>query len=91
MVFENREEEKDLKSRNKGKEDHSHSQQIKLNNFTISLLDMRKEVLYPISIAIEADLAYYKKLTDLTPLTLQTFGISIPCTKGKLTLISVNL
>ena len=54
VVFENREEEEDLKSRNKGKEDHSYSQQIKLNTLTVSFLDMRKEILYPISIAIEA-------------------------------------
>ena len=37
-----------------GKEDHSHFQRIKLNNFTASLWDTRKEVLYPISIAVEA-------------------------------------
>ena len=53
MVFENNEEETDLKSRDKGKEDHSHSQQIKLKNFTVSLWDTRKEVLHPISIAVE--------------------------------------
>ena len=41
--------------KDKGKEDHSHSQQIKLNNFTVSLWDIRKEVLYPISIAFEAE------------------------------------
>ena len=46
--------ETDLKSRDEGKEDHSHSQQIKLNNFTVSLWDMRREVLYPISIAMKA-------------------------------------
>ena len=37
VVFENKEEETDLKSSDKGKEDHNHSQQIKLNNFTVSL------------------------------------------------------
>ena len=37
VVFKNREEEKDLTSRNKRKGDHSHSQQIKKNNFTVSL------------------------------------------------------
>ena len=37
----------------KKKEDHGHSQQIKLYNFTVSLFDKRK-VLYLISIAIEA-------------------------------------
>ena len=52
MVFENKEEETDLKSRDKRKEDYSHSQQLIWNNFTVSLWDMRKEVLYPISIAI---------------------------------------
>ena len=58
--FENKEEEKDLKSRDKVKEDHSNSQQIKSNNFTASLWDTRKEILYPISITIEADLSAYK-------------------------------
>ena len=33
-------EETDLKSRDEGKESHSHSQQIKLNNFTVSLWDL---------------------------------------------------
>ena len=37
MVFENKEEETDVKSSNKGKDDQSHSHQIKLNNFTVSL------------------------------------------------------
>ena len=31
-----------------------HSQQIKLNKFTVSLLDKRREILYPISTATEA-------------------------------------
>ena len=44
-VYENKEKETDLKSRDKGKEDRSHSQQIKLNNFNVSFLDERKEVL----------------------------------------------
>ena len=48
-----KERETDLKSRDEGKEDHGLSQQIKLNNFTVSLWDKRKEVLYPISIAME--------------------------------------
>ena len=52
---------KDLKSRNKGKEEHRHSQQIKLNNFTVSFLDMRKEVLHPISIAIKVKLVFFNK------------------------------
>ena len=39
--------------RDRGKEDHGHSQQIKLNNFNISLCDKRKEFLYPISIERE--------------------------------------
>ena len=52
--FENKVEETNLKSRDKWKEDHSHSQQNKFNNFTVSLWDTRKEVLHPISIATEA-------------------------------------
>ena len=49
-----RERETDLKTRDEGKEDHGHSQQIKLNNFNISLWDKRKEILYPISIVTKA-------------------------------------
>ena len=45
--------ETDLKSRDREKEDHSHSQQIKLNNITVSLWDKRKVVLYPYLIAME--------------------------------------
>ena len=37
VVFEYKEEETNLKSSDKGKEDHSHSQPIKLNYFTVSL------------------------------------------------------
>ena len=44
-----RKRETDLKIWNEGKEDQGHSQQIKLNNFNISLWDKRKEILYPIS------------------------------------------
>ena len=43
-----------MKTWGEGKEDHGHSQQIKLNNFNISLWDKRKEILYPISIATKA-------------------------------------
>ena len=50
-VYENKEREKHRESRNEGKEGHCHSQQIKQNNFTVSLWDKRKEVLYPISSA----------------------------------------
>ena len=39
-----KEREADLKIRDEGKEDHSHSQQIKLNNFNVSLWDKRKEI-----------------------------------------------
>ena len=46
-----RETETDLNLQDEGKEDHGHSQQIKLNNFNISLWDKRKEILYPISTA----------------------------------------
>ena len=53
--------------REKGKEDHGHSQQIKLNNFTFSLWDKRKEVLYPISIAMEAVWAQKVHLEGATP------------------------
>ena len=51
MVYRNvkRERHTDLKIRDKGKEDHGHSQQIKLNNFNVSLWDKREEILYPIS------------------------------------------
>ena len=49
-----RERDTDLKTWDEGKEDHGHSQQIKLNNFNISLWDKRKEILYPISIATKA-------------------------------------
>ena len=49
-----RERETDLKSKDEGKEDHGHSQQIKLGNFTVNLWYKRKKVLYPISIAMEA-------------------------------------
>ena len=55
VVFEHKEEETDLKARDKEKEDHSHFQQIKLNKFTVSLWHTRKEVLYPITIAIKAN------------------------------------
>ena len=41
VVYENKERETDLKSRDEVTEDHSHSQQIKLNNFTVSLWDKR--------------------------------------------------
>ena len=43
-VYEIKEKETDLKSRDKGKEDHTHSHQIKWNNFTFSHWDKRKEV-----------------------------------------------
>ena len=43
-----------LKTWDEGKEDHGHSQQIKLNTFNISLWDKRKEILYPISITTKA-------------------------------------
>ena len=49
-----RERETDLKTWYAGKEDHGHSQQIKLNNSNIILWDKRKEILYPISIATKA-------------------------------------
>ena len=52
VVFENKKEETDLKSGDTGKENSSNSQQFKLNNFTVILLDKRKEE-YPISIAME--------------------------------------
>ena len=54
LVYENVKTETDLKIRDEGKEDHCHSQQIKLNNFAVSLWDKRKEILYQISIATEA-------------------------------------
>ena len=41
------------KMKDKGKEDKGHSQQIKLNNFTVSLGNKRKKVLNPISTATE--------------------------------------
>ena len=44
LEVENKEEETDLKPRDKGKEDHSHFQPIKLNNFTVSHWDTRKEL-----------------------------------------------
>ena len=50
MDYEKYEKETHLKKRDsKGKEDHRHCQQIKLNNFTVSLWDKKTEVLYPIS------------------------------------------
>ena len=52
--MESKERDTDLKTWDEGKEDHGHSQQIKLNNFDISLWDKRKEILYPISIATKA-------------------------------------
>ena len=58
MVYGNKETETDLKSKYEGKEDPGHSQQIKVNSFTVSLLDKRREVLYPISIAMEAVNSY---------------------------------
>ena len=33
-----------MKIKDEGKEDHCHSQLIKLNNFTVSLLDKRREI-----------------------------------------------
>ena len=48
-----RERETDLKKWDEGKEDHGHSQQIKLNNFTVSL-GTRERKSYPISTATEA-------------------------------------
>ena len=54
LVYENVKTETDLKIQDEGKEDHGHSQQIKLNNFAVSLWDKRKEILYPISTATEA-------------------------------------
>ena len=36
-----------LKIRDEGKEDHGHSQQIKLNDFNVSLWDKRKKILNP--------------------------------------------
>ena len=54
LVYENVKTERDLKIRDEGKEDHDHSQQIKLNNFAVSLWNKRKEMLYPISTATEA-------------------------------------
>ena len=45
---------KNLKIGDNLKEDHHHSQQIKLKNFNVSLWDKRKEILNPIPIAIEA-------------------------------------
>ena len=53
VVYENKENKFEFK-RWKKKEDHGHSQQIKLYNFTVSLWDKRKEVLYLISFAMEA-------------------------------------
>ena len=53
MILVNKEEETDLKSKDEGKEDHNHSQQMKLNTFTVSFWDMRKDVIYPISIEVE--------------------------------------
>ena len=47
-----------FEDRNKGKEDHGNSQQIKLNNFNIRIWDKRKEFLYPISIAMKAYVHY---------------------------------
>ena len=54
LVYENVKTETDLKIPDEGKKDHGHSQQIKLNNFAVSLWDKRKEILYPISTATEA-------------------------------------
>ena len=58
LVYEDIKKKKktDLKTSDEGKEDYGHSQQIKLNNFTVSLWDKRKEILYPILDAIEAKL-----------------------------------
>ena len=41
MVYENKETESDLKPRDEGKENYDHSQQIKLNNLTVSLWDKK--------------------------------------------------
>ena len=46
--------ETDLKIKDEGKEDQGNSQKIKLNNFTVTLWDKRKEILNPISTATEA-------------------------------------
>ena len=42
VVYENKERETDLNSRDERKEDHGHFQQIKLNNFTVSLWDYQR-------------------------------------------------
>ena len=57
LVYENVKTERDLKIGDEGKEDHDHSQQIKLNNFVVSLWNKRKEILYPISTATEASIS----------------------------------
>ena len=44
LVYENKDRKTDLKSRDEGKRDDGHSQQIKLNNSTVSLWDKRKDV-----------------------------------------------
>ena len=54
LIYENVKTDTDLKIRDEGKEDHCHSQQIKLNNFGVSLWDKGKEILYPISTATAA-------------------------------------
>ena len=55
VIYANVKTETDLKIiRDKGKEDRGHSQQIKLNNFTVSFTEKRKEILNRISTATEA-------------------------------------
>ena len=71
LVYENVKTERDLKIRDEGKEDHDHSQQIKLNNFAVSLWNKRKEILYPISTATEAYRIIYKQ----NPFTNISWGV----------------
>ena len=46
VVFENVKRKTDWKKCDEGKVDHGHFQQIKLNNFNVSLWDERIEILY---------------------------------------------
>ena len=72
VVYENKERETDLKSTDEGKEDHGRSQQIKLNNFAVSLWDKRREVLYPISILIYYILSESFKVQGVSHLIWRT-------------------
>ena len=71
VIYENMKREKQIRQiKDEGRDDHGHSQQIKLNNFTVSLWDKRNEIPHLISTATEMTRFAYKIVSDTNSVKL---------------------